>query len=288
VAKYKSVRSLRRGLQLLCALNRHNGASVQLLAEASGINRTSVYRVLGTLEELGFVRQGPSDENFRLTAAVRQLSDGLNEDAWVANVAGPVLKERHPGMLWPMNVATFDYDAMLIRESSHRYSPFAIHHSVVGSRLPMLETVLGQVYLAFCPDREREGILEILRASKGPEAELANDATYVRDFVRRARRNGYVARPGLREKRIGAIGVPIMRDARLFAALNMLFFRSAMSVPAAVERHLEYLRGTAHEIASRLRPEDSPSSVIVGEPADPKKIPEPQRLGRRRGKNRLT
>jgi IclR family mhp operon transcriptional activator len=282
------VRSLRRGLQLLCALNRHNGASVQVLAEASGINRTTVYRVLGTLEELGFVRQGPSDENFRLTAAVRQLSDGLNDDAWVANVAGPVLKERHPGVLWPMNVATFDYDAMLIRESSHRYSPFAIHHSVVGSRLPMLETVLGQVYLAFCPEREREDILEILRASKGPEAALANDATYVRDLVRRARRNGYVAQPGFREKRIAAIGVPVMRGARLFAALNMLFFRSAMSIPAAVERHLEHLRGTAHEIASRLRPEDSPSAMIAAVPADPKKIPEPQRLSRRRGTNRLT
>jgi IclR family mhp operon transcriptional activator len=195
-----------------------------------------------------------------------------------------VLKERHPGVLWPMNVATFDYDAMLIRESSHRYSPFAIHHSVVGSRLPMLETVLGEVYLAFCPEREREGILDILRASKGPEAALANDPTYVRDLVRRARRNGYVARPGFREKRIAAIGVPVLRDGRLFAALNMLFFRSAMSVPAAVERHLAHLRGTADEIAARLRPEDPPSTAIAGVPADPKKIPEPQRLGRRRGK----
>lgn len=275
------MRSLQRGLQLLCALNRQNGASVQLLADASGINRTSVYRLLGTLQELGFVRKGPSDEIFRLTAAVRQLSDGLNDDAWVSSVAGPVLKERHPGMLWPMNVATFDYDAMLIRESSHRYSPFAIHRSVVGSRLPMLETVLGQVYLAFCPDRERDEILEILRASKGSEAALANDASYVRDLVRRTRRNGYAAKLGFREKRIAAIGVPVMRDGRLFAALNMLFFRRAMSMQTAIERHLDHLGGTAREIASRLRPEDSPSSSMAAAPADPKKIPEPERLSQR-------
>ena len=282
MARYKFVRSLQRGLQLLGALNRHNGASVQLLAEASSINRTSVYRLLGTLEALGFVRKGPSDENFRLTAAVRQLSDGLNDDAWVSSVAGPVLKQRHPGVLWPMNVATFDYDAMLIRESSHRYSPFAIHHSVVGARLPMLETVLGQVYLAFCPEREREEILEILRASKGSEGALANDAAFVRELVRRARRNGYVAKPGFREKRIAALGVPVMRDGRLFAALNMLFFRTAMSIQTATERHLDHLRGTAQEIASRLRPQDSPSLSIAAVPTDPKRIPEPQRLSQRR------
>ena len=279
---YKPVRALQRGLQLLCALNRHNGASVQVLADASGINRSSVYRLLGSLQQLGFVRKGPSDESFRLTAAVRQLSDGLNDDAWVSSVAGPVLKERHPDVLWPMNVATFDYDAMLIRESSHRYSPFAIHHSVVGARLPMLETVLGHVYLAFCPDRERQDILEILRASSGSEAQLAADAAYVRDLVRRARRNGYVARPGFREKRIAALGVPVMRDGRLFAALNMLFFRSAMSIPKATERYLGLLQETAGEIAARLRPEDAPAAAIRAAPADPKQIPEPHRMARSR------
>lgn len=91
-----------------------------------------------------------------------------------------------------------------------------------------------------------------------------------------------MAKPGFREKRIAAIGVPVMRDGRLFAALNMLFFRSAMSIQTATERHLGHLRGTAQEIASRLRPEDSPSSSIAAVPADPKKIPEPERLSQRR------
>jgi IclR family mhp operon transcriptional activator len=251
-SNYKSVRSLHRGLDVLCALNRHNGASVPQLSDSTGIHRTTVRRLLETLQRLGYVEKSPSDENYRLTLNVRRLSDGFDDDAWVSAVAGPALRDLHPKILWPTNVATYDYDAMLIRESSHRYSPFAIHHALVGQRLPILRTALGQVYIAFCPERERREILDILRSVRGPDAALARDTAFVRELVRKVRRSGHAVKPGDKEKRVAAIAVPIMRGQRVFASLNAVFFRSAMSLPEAVRKYHEPLRIAAEAMAARL------------------------------------
>lgn len=251
---YKTVRSLQRGMEVLCALNRNNGASVQALAQSIGVHRTTVQRLLETLRAMGYVSKSASDEQYRLAPGVRRLSDGFDDDAWVSAVAEPALRALHPRLLWPTNLATLDGDAMLIRESTHRYSPLSIHHATVGQRLPMLRSALGQVYLAFCPDEERREILAMLR--RGPDAALARDEAFLRELLRRARRGGYVAKPGDRETRIGAVAVPVMRGERVFACLNTVFFRRAMSIPTAVRRCLEPLRETAAAISARLEQEN--------------------------------
>lgn len=80
--EYKTVRGLTRGLMLLNMLNKlDGGASVGLLAELSGLHRTTVRRLLETLQEEGYVRRSPSDDSFRLTIKVRQLSEGFQTNS---------------------------------------------------------------------------------------------------------------------------------------------------------------------------------------------------------------
>jgi IclR family mhp operon transcriptional activator len=68
-ADYKTVRGLSRGLLLLNLLNKFDGgATVGTLAEFSGLHRTTVRRLLETLQEEGYVRRSRSDDSFRLTS----------------------------------------------------------------------------------------------------------------------------------------------------------------------------------------------------------------------------
>lgn len=67
-ADYKTVRGLSRGLLLLNLLNKFDGgATVGTLAEFSGLHRTTVRRLLETLQDEGYVRRSRSDDSFRLT-----------------------------------------------------------------------------------------------------------------------------------------------------------------------------------------------------------------------------
>lgn len=151
--EYKTVRGLTRGLMLLNMLNKlDGGASVGLLAELSGLHRTTVRRLLETLQEEGYVRRSPSDDSFRLTIKVRQLSEGFRDEQWISALAAPLLGDLLREVVWPTDVSTLDVDAMVVRETTHRFSRLSFHRAMVGRRLPLLKTAsigcLNLVYMA--------------------------------------------------------------------------------------------------------------------------------------------
>lgn len=105
--EYKTVRGLTRGLMLLNMLNKlDGGASVGLLAELSGLHRTTVRRLLETLLEEGYVRRSTSDDSFRLTIKVRQLSEGFRDEQWISALAAPLLGDLLREVVWPTDVST--------------------------------------------------------------------------------------------------------------------------------------------------------------------------------------
>ncbi|KPV68072.1 transcriptional regulator, partial [Klebsiella pneumoniae subsp. pneumoniae] len=175
-AAYKTVRGLSRGLLLLKLLNKFDGgATPGLLAEFSGLHRTTVRRLLETLQEEGFVRRSRSDDSFRLTINVRQLSDGFRDEHWISALATQLLGELLREVQWPTDITTLDVDAMVVRETTHRFSRLSFHRAMVGRRLPLLLTASGLTWLAFAPDAERDAIVSMLAARPEAEYQLARE-----------------------------------------------------------------------------------------------------------------
>lgn len=189
VTTYTNVRGLARGLQVLRTLNAMDDgrATSQQIADLTGLHRTTVRRLLETLMEEGFVRRSASDDSFRLTLAVRSLSEGFTDTERIATVAPPIMGQLLQRVAWPSDLTTPDGDAMIIRETTHRFSRLSFHRAMVGRRLPILLTAAGRAYFATCPDEEREDILELLRSGAGGEEQQAfarNDAPYASDPAR--------------------------------------------------------------------------------------------------------
>jgi IclR family mhp operon transcriptional activator len=75
----RPIRALKRGLDALTVLNLRNGATVTEVAQEIHLPRTTVYRILETLCNAGFVVRDGTDDRYRLTIMVRALSDGWRE-----------------------------------------------------------------------------------------------------------------------------------------------------------------------------------------------------------------
>jgi IclR family mhp operon transcriptional activator len=75
----KQIRSFARGLAVLAALNRNGSASALTLARETGLPRATVYRLLQTLLDDGYVGRGTADDRFHLLLKVRCLSGGFEE-----------------------------------------------------------------------------------------------------------------------------------------------------------------------------------------------------------------
>ncbi|OLL32094.1 transcriptional regulator [Burkholderia sp. SRS-W-2-2016] len=261
MTKYTNVRGLSRGLQVLQALNSMDSgrATSQQISELTGLHRTTARRLLETLMEDGFVRRSASDDSFRLTLKVRALSEGFTDDERIATIAPPVMGRLLQRVAWPSDLTTPDGDSMIIRETTHRFSPLSFHRAMVGRRLPILLTAAGRAYFAMCSDTEREDILDLLRAGTGGEEQkaLASNDALIRNLVRRVRADGFGSNHGdwLDQGKIGAVAVAIVFEERVLASLNVVFLSRAVSLAEAKRRYVPELQTAAREMVAELEAE---------------------------------
>src|SRR5690554_455017 len=253
--EYKRVQGLVRGLQLLNCLNRCNGgARITELSQQTGLHRTTVRRLLETLQHEGYVRRSDSDDSYLLTLKVRELSEGFRDEQWVSQCAAPLLGELLQQVVWPTDISTLDVDAMVIRETTHRFSRLSFHRSMVGRRLPMLLTASGRAYFANCPDQEREHILHLLAHRDDSQKKLAQDRDYIEALIRKTRADGYGSNycDWGEEGRIAAIALPIRHQERVLGCLNLVYIADAMTIEDAAQRYLEAMQSAVSRIESRL------------------------------------
>jgi IclR family transcriptional regulator, mhp operon transcriptional activator len=159
-------------------------------------------------------------------------------------------------IVWPSDLTTPDGDSMIIRETTHRFSPLSFHRSMVGRRLPMLLTASGRIYFASCQDAEREDILDLLRTGAGGEQQqrLASDDAFIRNLVRRTRADGFGSNHGdwTEQRKIGSLAVAVSAHDRVMAALNVIYLEHAINPADAVRRFLPSLQHAAQEMTSAL------------------------------------
>ena len=260
-ATYRHVQGLSRGLAILHAINRSdNGwSSISELSASTGLHRTTVRRLLETLQAEGYVRRNLSDDNYSLNQKIRQLSDGFTDDEWISEVANPVLGELLQKLVWPSDLCTIDGDSMLVRETTHRFSPLSFHRAMIRQRMPMLFTASGRAYLAYCSDEERQQILRQLLAGDDEQARLARNETLVAHMLDKVRRQGYASNEGdwSQHSKIGALAIPIRHKGNILACINVVFLNKAVKVSEAVVRYLPELKKAVDKIETLLKGRDS-------------------------------
>ena len=199
----ETIRGFERGLRVLQALQSSSISSLHEVHLATRISKPSLLRILNTLEQTGFVSRRLADGRYRISVFARM---GHKRDRYdrVAEAAAPVLDRLCQNVRWPSDLMVPAGDHMERRETSQAYSPFFIHsthRNRVGQRVGWLLTGVGRAYLAFCPDREREGLLKRLRKSDKPDDWLARDPKRLdKIFAENARAGLRHPRSGVRRR----------------------------------------------------------------------------------------
>jgi IclR family transcriptional regulator, mhp operon transcriptional activator len=249
----KPIRSFARGLAVLSALNRHGSATALMLAREAGVPRATVYRLLQTLLEDGYVGRGTADERFHLRLKVRSLSEGFEDEQWISAIAGPALKELTRRISWPCDVTTLQGLRMVVHDTTHRIAPLSIDRNMVGQELPILSSASGLAYIAFTRREDREALLALLARSADPHDALARHVDQVSHLIATTRRLGY----GLRQggpiwPHTGSLALPIRVGGRVLGCINTTWMARVLDAKEGVIRCLEPLRQTRQSIEQQL------------------------------------
>lgn len=257
-AAYKEIRSLKRGIELLRCMNQCPGGigTTSLLSQMTLIPRPSIKRIMETLRLCGLVRPTDKDGQYCLTFEVRSLSEGFIEEEWIARVAAPLLRAYVKPLMWPCDLATMESEFMVIRESTHRFSMLSQHHSMIGTRLPVLDTAVGRAYLAACSEAQLDNILKLLSLRHDEVGERARERKAIDRMLVRTRQAGYAINCGewRDEPDFSAVGLAVHSDGHLIAAINMVYPNASVDLNAIERKYLPILK----ELAERIGRDSAP------------------------------
>ncbi|MGN6514911.1 MAG: DNA-binding transcriptional regulator [Rhizomicrobium sp.] len=248
-----AVEPVLRTLNILEALNRHVPATLADISEATGLPKPTVFRLLGTLEEGGYVARLPRRAGYALRERALRLSSGFRYSDAIVEAARPFLQALTAEHKWPVAIATLERDAMRVRFSTGRESPFAIDENYVNRRVPMLLSALGRAYIAFCSEDERDKILELLRASSRSTDRLARDPRALARLLQSVRRAGFASTVELPQAPAQGMAVPVLQDGAAVAAITLRYLGRRLPDRDAAARYLAPLRRAAAAIAAAAK-----------------------------------
>ena len=263
VAGPKIIKSLERGLRVLQALQMQPDSSLQQLYVFTGISKPSLLRILHTLAGSGVVTRRLADGRYRIGATLSRAPSRRERRDRIAEAAAPVLERLCRRVSWPSDLMVPAGDHMEIRETTRARSPILLQEERVGLQVNWLLTGVGRAYLAYCPAKERQEIIEMLRTSNKAEDRLAREPARLNTIFAGVRARGYATRdpthvggwygkPPHADGLI-SIAVPLRDGARVLGSINIVWLRTAFSVEVFAARHLEELQDAASEIVSSVR-----------------------------------
>lgn len=221
-----TVRAVERALDILmCFANEHDMSLTELAARV-GLNKSTVHRLMTTLEDRGFVLK--NGDKYRLGYRIWELAANLTQVDDPAQLLQPEMEHLRDQLDETVSLYVRDgndrirIQAVQSNQAIRRVAP-------VGVRLPLFVGASSKVLLAFADMHEIEAAL------RDPRWPSSIDKDSYMKQLEEVRRLGYAVSLEEREPGAAAVSVPIMdRNQRLVAALSVSGPVSRMSAETLV------------------------------------------------------
>ncbi len=148
--------SLARALQILNSLGEGDRSLDQLATELD-VHKTTVLRLLRTMEAERFVRRDES-HRYRLGSRLFSLADAAREQHVVRAVAAPHLRQLNQKTGQTVHLAAYENGQVIYIDKLDSVQSVRMY-SQVGVPAALHCTAVGKVLLAAQPKRQREALL---------------------------------------------------------------------------------------------------------------------------------
>lgn len=206
----EAIRSVERALEvLMCFSNKTPELSMTEISEMVGINKSTIHRLLATLEGKRFVERNPDNGLYRPGIRFIQIAFLTIDHNDIKRVATPIMKSLCNQYQENVNLTILD-DANVVYveviESEQRIKLAA----TPGQHLPAFCTASGKAILAFMPEKEVTKIMK-----RGMPKYTSNTITSTKSYfedMKKVQERGFAISEQEFEEGINAVAAPIFND----------------------------------------------------------------------------
>ncbi len=213
-----SVQSVHRAISILQVLAIHGAASVTEIATELGVHKSTVFRLLATLEARGLVEQNSERGRYRLGYGVVRLAAGATKMDDLSLLGRPVCRQLAEEIRETVNIVVHDGRAV-ISIAQVLGAPAITTVNWVGQRTPMHATSAGKVFMAYMEPEQLDALLGEGLESYTPHTIV--EPAMLKQHLALVRERGYAATMDEQEIGLAAVGAPVRTlDGHVIAAVT--------------------------------------------------------------------
>lgn len=216
-----TVPGLERGLRILGEFTRHEPAiTAPELARRLGVPRSTVFRLLVTLENMGFVERTGDGRAYSLGLSVLRLGFEYLGSLTITELGRSVVQRLRTETGYSANLVVRDRRDIVYILHAASSSPFASSVSI-GARLPAHATVLGHILLGDLSFSELKSLYPEPRL-EAVSSHTPSNVEQLFDLAQRTRTQGYVMAEAFFEAHISTVAAPVFGESgHIVAALGV-------------------------------------------------------------------
>lgn len=261
------VPALERGLRILGEFS----ASKQTLnpteiAKRLGIPRPSAFRMMQTLESLGYLTRADDETDYRLGVAVLRLGYEYIASLELVELGRPIIDALRDLTGCSAHITVRDgRDVVFLAKAASSAAIFTSIH--IGTRLPAHATVLGRMLLSGLTDEALEELYPEERLQVFTE-QTPRTLTELKGLLEIDRRRGYVISQSFFEHGLSVVGAPVHDHRNAIVAVISIAIHSGSIDPEQQENFCQEVLVSAKKLSGILKYQlDIPKVSEVKRPA---------------------
>lgn len=195
-----------KAAELLHFFLSHPTLTLPQVVRLSGQPKTSVHRMLNSLEQSGFVRR-TADGAYELGYVFLQFGQAVADRLDIRKIALPVMQRLREEIGEAVNLIVRDgYEAIYV-EKVDTTEPVRVF-TAIGRRAPLYGGACPRILLAYMPDEEREAYIQHVKMERIANNTIT-DPEQLRLAIAQTRDNGYTVSHSELYNYTSAVGAPI-------------------------------------------------------------------------------
>ena len=245
-----TIQSVQRAIAILRCFTKEEGElGVIHLSKQLGLHKSTVSRLLATLEQEGFVEKNPETEKYRLGLQLVTLAGIALEQIDLREVAAPYLSQLAELTRETVNIVVLSGNECMNIDGAA--SPRPIRYvGRIGRRTPCHCTAAGKVLLAYLPPETRQHILSapLVRFT---EKTIVDFDTLTQELTK-IHQQGYAITHEEHQEDLSAVAAPIFDHTEQVIAAVTVSGPTYRIGPGEIEALVEAVLDIAHQISAGL------------------------------------
>jgi Transcriptional regulator len=160
--KYYEIGAVSKACLLIEILSTRKSWELADLCKAVGMPKTTVHRMLLTLEDNGYVFQEKQRGEYCLSFKLFSIGSRMLRHSSLVDIARPYCRELLEAVDETVNLCVVSGTEMLVVDKQVT-SQMLRQDSIIGSSFPLFQSASGKIFLAFAEPEETEKVLALIK-----------------------------------------------------------------------------------------------------------------------------